>query len=308
MTEHIVVNEVAPTTYGNSIQISSVEGNSQKLDGGAMFGNAPRALWSRWFVSDELGRIELACRSFLVEVAGLRVLLEAGVGAFFDPEMSSRYGISAGGNLLLKNLADIGVSPAQIDFVILSHLHFDHAGGIVGAFGSDLQGQIVFPNAQFIVSDAAWQRAFSPHPRDRASYLSQVLEPLSKSGRVIKVAKGEKFPDALARLGFGYFLSDGHTPGQLHTTIETPESKVVFCGDLIPGVAWINPSITMGYDRYPELLIDEKSWLFGKPQLEKMLLLYTHDPKVVCSGVEKAEKGKMTAVGHLESLKRKVLS
>lgn len=301
----MVVKEVAPTTYGSSILISSVEGNTQKLDGGAMFGNAPRVLWSRWFVPDDQGRIELACRSFLVEVAGLKVLLEAGVGAFFDPEMSSRFGISSGGNLLLKNLKALGVTPDQIDFVILSHLHFDHAGGIVGAFGSDQQGQIVFPKAQFIVSDAAWQRAFNPHPRDRASYLSQILEPLSKSGRVIKIAQDAKFPESLARLGFGYFLTDGHTPGHLHTTIETSETKAVFCGDLIPGVAWINPAITMGYDRFPERLIDEKSWLMGRPQQEKLLLLYTHDPKVVSSRVANGDKGKLTAVGHLESMERR---
>ncbi len=114
----------------------SLLGNSQKLDGGAMFGNAPKAMWEKWVQVDEQNRIDLACRALLVEgINGKRVLFETGVGAFFEPKLRERFGIQQAGHVLLDELAKIGFTDADIDVVVLSHLHFDHAGGLLGALG-----------------------------------------------------------------------------------------------------------------------------------------------------------------------------
>ncbi|MEM7646978.1 MAG: MBL fold metallo-hydrolase, partial [Pseudomonadota bacterium] len=111
------------------MKLSSVEGNRQWLDGGSMFGNAPRAVWEKWTEVDSLGRIPLACRCLLIETDNQKILCEAGIGAFFEPKLAERFGVqNPDRHLLLENLESLGHSPESIDYVILSHLHFDHAG------------------------------------------------------------------------------------------------------------------------------------------------------------------------------------
>ena len=122
-----------------SYSIYSIEGNRQRLDGGAMFGNVPRALWSKWAPADEQHRISLACRAFLIhdQASGRRILLEAGIGVFFEPKLMDRFGVLEPAHQLLVNLAALNLSPEQIDVVVLSHLHFDHAGGLLTAWRPD---------------------------------------------------------------------------------------------------------------------------------------------------------------------------
>src|SRR3954466_13182304 len=127
------------------LKASSVHGNSQRLDGGAMFGNAPRALWSRWAAPDEAGRIALACRALLVEGDGRRILFETGIGAFFAPELRERYGVVESEHVLLESLAGLGVSDRDVDVVVLSHLHFDHAGGLLAPYRSGKKPELLFP-------------------------------------------------------------------------------------------------------------------------------------------------------------------
>src|SRR5690349_1775474 len=124
--------------------ITAVLGNSQRLDGGAMFGNAPKALWSRWIPPDELNRIPLACRAMLVNDEGRMVLAETGIGAFFAPELRERYGVVEPGHVLVDNLRSLGLTDADIDVVVLSHLHFDHAGGLLSAWEPDREPRLLF--------------------------------------------------------------------------------------------------------------------------------------------------------------------
>ena len=113
-------------------KFSSLKGNSQKLDGGAMFGNAPRAMWEKWIAPDELGRIPLACRSFLIEFGEYKVLLETGIGAFFEPKLADRFGVQdADRHILKEELQNLGIKEEEITHVVISHLHFDHAGGLL---------------------------------------------------------------------------------------------------------------------------------------------------------------------------------
>jgi glyoxylase-like metal-dependent hydrolase (beta-lactamase superfamily II) len=253
------------------MRLVSLEGNRQCLDGGAMYGNVPRALWSRWSEPDRHNRIEFACRALLVEdLDGKNVLFEAGIGAFFEPKLKERYGVHQQDHVLLDSLNARGLSHEDIDCVVLSHLHFDHAGGLLSAYREGSPSQLLFPNARFVIGTRAWERACEPHPRDRASFVPELNDQLARSGRLdlIDGVRADALGDAVR-----FTYSDGHTPGLAHAEV----GGIVFCSDLIPGRPWVHLPITMGYDRYPERLIDEKR-VFLADKIERgVRLFFTHD-------------------------------
>jgi len=273
--------------------LTSVLGNSQRLDGGAMFGNAPRPMWEGWIAPDDRNRIPLACRCLVVKDAGKTILFEAGIGAFFDPKLRERYGVVEPHHVLLESLAAIGVAPEDIDVVVLSHLHFDHAGGLLTAWAQDAAHELVFPRAIYVVGAEAWQRAIAPHARDRASFIPGLTELLAGTGR-LELAASEHA--AALGAGFRFHRSSGHTPGLLLTEIEMPGGPVVFAADLIPGRPWVHLPITMGYDRFPELLIEEKTTLLGDLLARNGRLFFTHDPVIAMSRVARTDNGKFHAV------------
>lgn len=278
------------------MKLVSIEGNSQRLDGGAMFGNCPRPVWEKWAPPDEKNRITLACRALLVvdEVGGKprRVLLEAGIGVFFEPKMRERFGVQGDRHVLVDSLAAAGVRPEDIDVVVLSHMHFDHAGGLLTAYAPGQAPALVFPNAAYVVSERAWARALEPHARDRASFIPELQGMIEATGR-LEVVSGEESVTLGPR--YSFTISEGHTPGLMLTRVESDEGPVTFLGDLVPGVPWVHLPITMGYDRYPELLIDEKKALLERIVAENGWAFFTHDPKVAMARIERETSGKYVA-------------
>jgi len=238
------------------MKLWSLLGNSQRLDGGAMFGNAPRALWEKWIAPDAQNRIPLACRCLLVEgLNGRNVLFETGIGAFFEPKLRERYGVVEAEHVLLDSLQNVGFTHEDIDAVVVSHLHFDHAGGLLAPWQEGEPARLLFPNATYLVGEECWQRAQDPHPRDRASFIPELQPLLEASGRLERV-QGVRSPSLGMQVRFTY--SNGHTPGLMlaEITPEQGDGGVVFCADLIPGRPWVHLPVTMGYDRNPE---DRKS-------------------------------------------------
>ncbi len=270
--------------------LTTLPGNSQKLDGGAMFGNAPRALWERWMQPDAQNRIDLGCRALLVREDGRNILVEAGIGAFFSPALKQRFGVVEDRHRLLDSLAAQGLSDADIDVVVLTHLHFDHAGGLLAAWEEGKPPRLLFPRARFVTGRRHWQRACNPHARDRASFIPELLNLLAASGRLELVEDDGLAPS----LGAGWRLhfSDGHTPGQLLPEIAMPEGPVLFAGDLIPGAPWVHLPITMGYDRFPEGLIEEKDAMLADLLARGGRLVFTHDPQVAMGRVVRDASGR----------------
>lgn len=278
----------------------SVQGNSQRLDGGAMFGNVPRAMWEKWIAPDERHRIPLACRALLMEREdGKRVLFETGIGAFFEPKLKDRFGVVEEEHVLLKNLEKLGLSDADIDVVVLSHLHFDHAGGLLAKYEEGQPHKLLFPNATFVVGKRSWERALKPHARDRASFIPELNALLEKSGR-LEIVEGEHSPSLGESVRFHY--SEGHTPGLMLSEIALDQGGMVFCGDLIPGRAWVHLPVTMGYDRYPEMLIDEKREFLDGMIERDVRLFFTHDAECATSKVSVDERGKYQPVDEIAEL------
>lgn len=276
-------------------RLTSIVGNSQKLDGGAMFGNVPKALWSKWILPDEKNRILLSCRALLIQEENKIILLETGIGAFFNPALRERYGVEEEEHVLLNSLKKIGLSHADIDIVILSHLHFDHAGGLLSQWKENEVATLLFPKAKYLVSKTGWERACQPHARDRASFIPHLNQLLEKSGRLVLLEK-----DNCDLLGkhYRFLFTNGHTPGLMHTLINIPNDNgsIIFASDLIPGIPWVHLPVTMGYDRSPELLIDEKKELLELAIKHNAFLFYTHDPKTAMSRIRQEENGKFVAV------------
>ena len=150
------------------MQLDSIEGNTQRLDGGSMFGNCPRAVWERWAPADELHRIDLACRCLLVRDAGRTILLETGIGAFFEPKMRARFGVQQAQHVLLESLAAKGVAPGDVDVIVLSHMHFDHAGGLLSALRRGAKNRscpgLPQRGLRFTRRADHWERAQQPAP------------------------------------------------------------------------------------------------------------------------------------------------
>ena len=284
--------------------ISSIEGNTQMLDGGAMFGNAPKALWTRWTEVDELNRIPLACRAMLIEEENRTILFETGIGAFFEPKLRERFGVQEAEHVLLDNLSALGLAHEDIDVVVLSHLHFDHAGGLLSAYEEGEEPSLLFPNARYVVGKEAWERANAPHPRDKASFIPVLNRQLEASGR-LEIVPGET-SDVLGD-GYRFHRSHGHTPGLLLAEVATEEGPIVFGGDLIPGAPWVHLPITMGYDRFPELLIEEKTTLLHDLLERNGRLFLTHDPDVALCGIGRDERGRFRAVNSVGSLSKEAL-
>ena len=295
------------------MKLWSIRGNSQKLDGGAMYGNAPRAMWERWSPPDDANRIELACRALLASpLAGKTVLFETGIGAFFEPKLRERYGVQESRHVLLDSLRDAGCSHEDVDVVVLSHLHFDHAGGLLAPWEEGVPPRLLFPNATFVVGREHWDRARDPHPRDRASFIPELAGLLEASGR-LELVDGAHSRALGAAVRFHY--SDGHTPGLMLAEIVGPErvggeahGGVVFCADLIPGRPWVHVPITMGYDRNAELLIDEKRAFLADKLARNVHLYFTHDPGCALARVVRDERGRYGTANEVTELHARTLA
>ncbi|RYZ85398.1 MAG: MBL fold metallo-hydrolase, partial [Proteobacteria bacterium] len=220
------------------------------LDGGAMFGTVPKILWEKTNPTDEKNRIQMEARGLLLKSPGCNILIDCGNGGDFVAKYGEKlgnkfaelYNISDEGPSLMNSLKTHGLEAKDIHHVILTHLHFDHAGGAT----TEVDGKLVptFPNARYYVQDANFKTATNPNLRERASYYGANFQPLMDAG-VLTLMDGP-VEDFLP--GISTMLSNGHTEGQQMVRISDGRQTLLYCGDVVPTSTHVRTAWLMGYD------------------------------------------------------------
>ncbi|MDQ1560472.1 MAG: hypothetical protein QOD32_3532 [Pyrinomonadaceae bacterium] len=252
-----------------------------RLDGGAMFGVVPRALWSQSHPPDEHNRIRMNMNCLFVEAGGERIVVETGIGDKWSAKHEAMYGITRQRPLADSVKAVTGYGAEEITIVVNTHLHFDHAGGNTTR---DAAGNVVstFPNARYFVSRDEYAHAESPHERDRASYLAENWRPLAESGQLeLKDADYEVVP------GLRMETVAGHSRTMQCARLERGGRTLFGFADLVPMRAHVAPAWIMGYDLYPVETLEAKRRLLPQAARENWLCLFYHDPEApLCRVVE----------------------
>lgn len=264
-----------------------------RLDGGAMFGVVPRALWSRVCPPDEHNRVRLNMNCLFVDTGHERILIETGIGDKWTAKQADMYGITRERSLSESLRRATGVRAEEITIVVNTHLHFDHAGGNTTL---DDEGVAIptFPNARYFVSRAEYEHAESPHERDRASYLPENWRAVERSGQLelkddaYEVAPGLRM-EAVA----------GHSRTMQCVRLERDGHTLFGFADLVPTRAHVSYPWIMGYDLFPVETLEAKKRLLPQAAREKWLCLFYHDADApLCRIIE--EDGKLRAVQHVD--------
>jgi len=255
------------------------------VDGGAMFGVIPKALWSRVYKADENNLITLALRSIVVETGGHVVLADTGWGDKQDEKFFRHLNLN-GGEGLTEGLKKCGYGPKDITDVVMTHLHADHCGGGTVKYSEGTGYALAFPDAIYHVSRVQWEWAVKNNPREEDSFLEENILPILQSGHLNLVDE-----DCEMFEGFSVRLCFGHTPGLMIPVIRYKKKTLVFAGDLIPTVAHIPLIWNMSYDIESLKTIDEKGRLLEEALENNYILVFQHDEFTECCTLAMTPKG-----------------
>ncbi|MHB8878078.1 MAG: MBL fold metallo-hydrolase [Myxococcaceae bacterium] len=255
------------------------------LDGGAMFGVVPKPLWERRQPPDERNRIQLAARCLLIEDGKRKVLVDDGIGQVWDGKHREMYGIDHSRYDLDSELARVGCRHDEVTDVVLTHLHFDHAGGTTRMQGGELV--LSFPKATHHVQRRAWKWAHQPSEKDAGSFRHETFDVLERSGKLHLLEGATELYD-----GIELFVSEGHSVGLQLVRVADGEQSLVFCGDLVPTSSHLRASWVMAYDLYPLTSIEEKKMLLAQAVEDGSVLFFEHDPIIPACTV-KEERGQV---------------
>ncbi len=260
-----------------------------RLDGGAMFGVVPKVLWERVAPADEQNRIQLAATSTLVRTRGKNILIETGMGDKWRERERELFAVEQPPTLI-DSLADRGLSPGEINYVILTHLHFDHAGG---ATRRDGDGNLVptFPNARYFVQKREWQAAIHPNDRNRASYRSENFLPLKKHGQLDLIEGDVQIVE-----GIRCRLSGGHSAGHQIVILEGREGVACHLGDECPTRAHLPGPWVMAYDLDPVQAMNQKSAYLDQGWKLGWIMIAGHDPEQPFFRLQRNERTRLESV------------
>ncbi|MFC1483754.1 MBL fold metallo-hydrolase [Candidatus Neomarinimicrobiota bacterium] len=253
------------------------------LDGGAMFGSVPKALWERTNPADEVNRIELALRHLLLDNGEHRILIDTGIGHLWTEKQVKMFRIEQPEHGLDEALKSVGFSREQVTDVILTHLHFDHVGGATMADGREIVP--AFPGATYYTQRAQWDLANRPSPKDRASFVPENFVPLERHGQLAILDGGEEIVP-----GVEILVGSGHTDGHQMVKVTGGGETIVFMGDTVPTATHLRLPFIMGYDLRPLETLEEKKRLLAQAAEEGWWLFFDHDPEVPGVRIKPGEK------------------
>jgi glyoxylase-like metal-dependent hydrolase (beta-lactamase superfamily II) len=265
-------------------ELHVVETGRFALDGGAMFGVVPKTLWQKSNPPDDRNRIPMAARALLLRGGGRTILVDTGNGVKYDEKLASIYGISTSSNELLNALSRLGVGPGDVTDVILTHLHFDHAGGSTVLSGG--RAVPTFPGAVHHVQREQWEAALHPTERDRASYFPENYLPLEEHALVsFAEGDGEILP------GIRVLCQHGHTAALQCPLVSDGRTTLLYAADLVPTASHVPLAWIMAYDLRPLVTLEEKRSVLGRAAEEKWIVYFEHDPQVAAGTLQRTEKG-----------------
>jgi len=266
-------------TFGR-FKLALVNHGFFRLDGGAMFGTVPKTIWAGLIPPDEDNRIPLATRSLLVD-AGERVFIaDIGCGGKWKDKLRTIFAIRG------IPPPESGLRPASVTDIVLSHLHFDHAGGASRFRPGAREVELSFPRARVHVQADNYETARNPNPRERASYLQDSVEVLEQADLHFTSGSEEIFP------GIWVHRNDGHTRGQQWLEVRSGRESVVFPADLVPTSRHLPLPYTMAYDISAETLLREKEDFLSRAVAGRWLVVFYHDPDIPAGRVGLDEKGR----------------
>ena len=265
-------------------EIHSIETGTFALDGGAMFGIVPKTIWNKKLHADENNRIDMALRCMLITGNNRNILVDTGIGSKFPKKYTEIYEIHQDKINISTSLKKYQLSVNDITDVILTHFHFDHAGGATSFSDGELKPS--FPNATYYIQKDNFELANNPSEKDMGSYRKENFEPLKESSKLeILKGEGEIFPN------ISLFISNGHTIGLQHVKVSAEDKTIVYCSDMIPTTAHLPTAYVMSYDLFPLTTIKEKKRLLQQAEEGNWMLFFEHDPNIEVIKVKKGEKG-----------------
>ena len=266
----------------------TLEGGLQRLDGGAMFGVVPKPLWERRIPADARNRIPLAMRCLLIAHPDGLVLVDTAAGNKDDAKFRDIYGIENPGDpgptALEDAIREAGHAPADVRWVINTHLHFDHAGGNTVATEAG-EVRLAFPNAAYVAQRGELDFAATPNERIRASYLLPNFAPVAAAGR-FRLITGEV--EVLP--GIRCVPTPGHVPYHQSILVQDEGESALFLGDVVPTAAHLPGPWIMGYDVEPLVTLATKKELLPRAAREGWTLIFEHDPRVARARVRLDQK------------------
>ena len=281
MDQHTVMKENTHFVFGRYTITPFVFGTF-RLDGGSMFGSVPKNLWSKCIAPDAENCIPLACRSLLLQDKERSILIDVGTGDKWNEKLKAIY------NIELRDTTTLPFASSEITDIILTHLHFDHAGGI--SLTTDQGLQLTYPNATIHLQRVNWERAQHPTPKDRASYLEENITPLRDADLRLYDGSTEVLPEITVH------RVDGHTPGQQWIEIGVDNKTLIFPTDVIPTSHHVPLAFHMGYDVCADTLLDEKRALLERAVDTSAVLCFQHDSSVAFSRIQRTARGDFCCV------------
>jgi glyoxylase-like metal-dependent hydrolase (beta-lactamase superfamily II) len=273
----------------SNFEIFSIVENSFKIDGGAMYGVVPRVIWQRFNPPDPDNMVKLDINLLLIKTDGENILIDTGIGDTLSEKQKKMYGIEKS-SALEKNLFEHSLTPENIHLVLLTHLHADHAGGVIKVEN----GQKVprFPNARYVVQLKEWEEAMHPDERTSATYFTSNLRILEDE-KLLELVDGE---DEVAK-GIKLINTGGHTPGHQAVLIEDGENKIIWAGDIIPSTHHLRIPYVASVDLHPKETMEHKKRFIKMCLNDGWALAFDHDLKVKIGKLEKVgEEIKITDI------------